>query len=325
MTKTVKALLYAMLLASCSFAAVAAQAASYPSKPITVIVPFPPGAGVDIVTRLVTTKLSAALNQPFVIANRSGAGGTVGAAEAARAAPDGYTLLAAPSSIAVSQSLYKNLSFNLDKDFRAVGLMASVPFILVTNPKVPATSVKELIQLAKEKPDTLTFASTGNGSSPHLSAEMFQMDADIKLRHIPYRGSSPAMNDLTGGLVDMMFANALSVLPQIQSGRLRALAITSATPNPNVPGVPTMQEAGVAGYESETWFSLLAPAATPAPIVEQLNAELNRAMQLPDVQKTLASQAATARSGTPAEIDAYIKHETERFAKLIKASGTHIE
>lgn len=325
MTTTIKALLHASLLSFCAATGLAAQAQTYPSKPVTVIVPFPPGAGVDIVTRLVMAKLATTLNQPFVIENRSGAGGNVGAAEAARAAPDGYTLLATPSSIAVSQTLYKNLPFSLEKDFRAVGMMASVPFILAVNPGVPAKSVADLVDLAKAKPDTLTFASTGNGSSPHLTAEMFKMDAKISLRHVPYRGSGPAMNDLMSGQVDMMFANALSVLPQIQSGRLRALAITSTAANPSVPGVPTMQQAGVAGFESETWFALLAPADTPAPVVERLNAELNRVMKMPDVQQTLAAQAATARSGTPAEVDAYIKKETARFAEIIKVSGTHIE
>jgi tripartite-type tricarboxylate transporter receptor subunit TctC len=322
-------LLRVALLSLCATTGMAAQAQTqaqtYPTQPVHVIVPFPPGAGVDIVTRLVMAKLSVALGQPFIVENRSGAGGNVGAAEAARAAPDGYTLLAAPSSIAVSQSLYKNLSFNVAKDFKAVALLASVPFILVVNAKVPATSVTELIALAKSKPGSLTFGSTGNGSSPHLTAEMFKMGAQVDLRHVPYRGSAPALNDLMSGQIDMMFANALSVLPQVQAGRLKALAITSAEPNASAPGVPTMIQAGLPGFESETWFALLAPTGTPAPIIDRLNAEVTRIMQLPDVQKTLALQGATTRSGTPAQIDAYVKSEIEKFSKIVEASGTKID
>lgn len=319
------ALLYIALLSFGATMGMAAHAQTYPTKPVSIIVPFPPGAGVDIVTRLVAAKLAGQMGQPFIIQNRSGAGGNVGASEAARAAPDGYTLLAAPSSIAVSQSLYKNLPFNMAKDFKAIGLMASVPFILVTNSSVPAKSVSELIALAKAKPGDLTFGSTGNGSSPHLTAEMFKMQAKVDVRHVPYRGSATAMNDLMSGQISMMFANALSVLPQVQSGRLRALAITSAMPNASVPNVPTMAQAGLPGFESVTWFALLAPTGTPTAIIDRLNTEMARVMQLPDVQQTLAAQGATTHSGTPGEINAYINSEIDRFAKIVEASGTHID
>jgi tripartite-type tricarboxylate transporter receptor subunit TctC len=305
--------------------AAASQAAGYPTQPIHVVVPFPPGAGVDIVTRLVTAKLSAALGQQFVVENRSGAGGTVGAGAAARAAADGYTLLAAPSSIAVSQSLYKNLPFDVEKDFRAVGMMATVPFILVVNPKVPVKTVAELTALAKSKPDTLTFASTGNGSSPHLTAEMYAHDVGIKLRHVPYRGSSPAMTDLMSGEVDMMFANALSVLPQIKSGQLRPLAITSADPDPDLPGVPTMQAAGVKGFEAGTWFSLLAPAKTPDDVIATLSKALTDALKSPDVRQKLHQQGASVKIATPAQADSFIHSEIGKFAEIVKISGTHID
>ncbi|OZI33856.1 hypothetical protein CAL29_09735 [Bordetella genomosp. 10] len=302
-----------------------AHADDYPARPVRVIVPFPPGAGVDIVTRLVAAKLTTELGQTFVVENRSGAGGNVGAGEAARTAPDGYTLLAAPSSIAISQSLYRNLPFKVDKDFRSVALMASVPFILVVNPKVPAANVSELIALAKARPDTLTYASTGNGSSPQLTAEMFASDTGIRLRHVPYRGSAPAMTDLMSGRVDMMFANALSVLPQVRSGQLRALAITSAQPDPDSPELPTMRQAGVAGFESNTWFVLMVPSGTPDAIVDTLNRAVAKVMQLPDVRNTLRLQGATAGQGTPAEVDAYVKREIDKSAAIVKAAHIHID
>jgi tripartite-type tricarboxylate transporter receptor subunit TctC len=280
-------------LSSC-FPWLHAFADNYPVKPIKILVPFPPGAGVDIVTRLIANKLSLAMGQQFIIENRSGAGGNVGAAEAARAMPDGYTLLAAPSSIALSQSLFKNLPFNVEKDFRAVGLMASVPFVLVINPAIPAKSLPELITLAKSQAGELTYASTGNGSSPQLTAEMFKLQAQIDIRHVPYRGSAPALTDLISGQVTMMFANALSVLPYIQSGRLRALAITSLQMNASLPDIPTMTRAGLSGFESETWFVLLAPSGTPSDIIQSLNTKLVDVSQQVDTQNNLSKQASSS-------------------------------
>jgi tripartite-type tricarboxylate transporter receptor subunit TctC len=325
MTTRIAAMLRAALCLAALACGATAQAAGYPSQPIHVIVPFPPGAGVDIVTRLVAAKLSISLGQQFIVENRSGAGGNVGAGAVARTAADGYTLLAAPSSIAISQSLYTNLPFQVEKDFRAVGMMASVPFILVVNPKVPANTVAELTALAKSKPGNLTFASTGNGSAPHLTAEMYAYGAQLKLRHVPYRGSSPAMTDLMSGEVDMMFANALSVLPQVQSGRLRALAITSARQDPDMPNVPTMQQAGVKDFDTGTWFSLLAPAHTPDDVIGTLNRALNDALKSPDVQHALRQQGASIQPGTPAQADAFIHTEIDKFAKIIQVSGTHID
>jgi tripartite-type tricarboxylate transporter receptor subunit TctC len=314
----------ALCVAAMAFGGVA-QAAGYPTQPVHVVVPFPPGAGVDIVTRLIAAKLSTSLGQQFIVENRSGAGGNIGAGAVARSAADGYTLLAAPSSIAVSQSLYSNLPFEVEKDFRAVGMMASVPFILVVNPKVPVKTVAELTALAKAKPGDLTFASTGNGSSPHLTAEMYAHDAGVKLRHVPYRGSSPAMTDLMSGEVDMMFANALSVLPQVKSGNLHALAITSARQDPDLPDVPTMQQAGVKDFDTGTWFAILAPAHTPDEAVATLNSALNDALKSPDVQQALRRQGATVQPGTPAQADAFIRSEIGKFARIVKISGTHID
>jgi tripartite-type tricarboxylate transporter receptor subunit TctC len=321
----IAAVLRVALCAALLGVASAPHAAGYPTQPIHVVVPFPPGAGVDIVTRLVTAKLSVEMGQQFIVENRSGAGGNVGAGTVARAAPDGYTLLAAPSSIAISQTLYTNLPFNVAKDFRAVAMMASVPFILVVNPKLPAQNVAQLVALAQAKPSSLTFASTGNGSAPHLSAEMFASATGVKLRHVPYRGSAPAMNDLMAGEVDMMFANALSVLPQVQAGRLRALAITSAQPDPDMPAIPTMQQAGVAGFETGTWFSLLAPAGTSDHIVQRLNRGVNKVLGTAEVQRALRQQGATAQTSTPAQADDFVRAEIGKFAQIIQASGTHID
>ena len=302
-----------------------AIAQGYPTKPVKIIVPFPPGAGVDIVTRMVATKLSLSVGQQFIIENRSGAGGNIGAAEVARAVPDGYTLLAAPSSIALSQSLYKNLSFNVEKDFKAVGLMASVPFVLVVNPTVPAKSLSELIALAKSKPGILTYASTGNGSSPQLTAEMFKAQAQIDIQHVPYRGSAPALNDLMAGQVTMMFANALSVLPHIQSGSLRAIAVTGLQSNASLPEIPTMSKAGLPNFESETWFALLTPTGTPNNIIQTLNAKLVEITQQADTQSNLMKQGATPKTGSPTQVDAFLKSEIEKYGKIIKNSGIQID
>ena len=318
-------IIIATFLVLSSLMALDVKAQSYPTRPVKILVPFPPGAGVDIVARLIGNKLSTATGQQFIIENRSGAGGNVGAAEAARATPDGYTLLAAPSSIALSQSLFKNLPFIVEKDFRAVGLMASVPFVLVVNPAVPAKSLSELIALAKSQPDVLTYASTGNGSSPQLTAEMFKLQAKIDIRHVPYRGSAPALTDLISGQVTMMFANALSVLPHIQSGSLRALAVTGLQTNASLPDIPTMSKAGLPGFESETWFILLAPAGTPNDIIQSLNAKLVDVSQQTDTQNNLSKQGATPRMGSASQADAFLKKEIDKFSKIIKNSGIQID
>jgi len=293
-------------------------------EPVRVIVPFPPGAGVDIVTRLIMSKLSVVTGQNFFIDNRSGARGTIGAAGAARAQPDGYTLLAAPSSLATSESLYRNLSFKLEKDFSGIAMLASVPFILVTNPKVPANSVAELIALAKAKPNTLTFASTGNGSAPHIAAEQFEIQAHIAMIHVPYRGTAPAMQDLIAGRVNLMFANAVSVLPQIKAGLLKGLAVSSAQRSDSVPDLPTVAQAGLPGYESNTWFALVAPRGTPATIIARLNAAVAKVLQMPDVQQMLRAQGATTRAATPQQVDAYMSSQVKLFADVVKRANITI-
>jgi len=302
-----------------------ANAQSYPTKPVRVIVPFPPGAGADITTRLFAPRLSEALGQAVVVENRAGAAGNIGAEVVARAAPDGYTLLTAPASIAISQTLYKKLSFDLLRDFQAVSMLASVPFLLVVHPSLPVKNVKDLIALAKARPGQLNYASTGNGSSPHLTAEMLKMQARIDAVHVPYKGTPLAVTDLLTGQVSFMFANALSMLPHVNSGRLHALGVTSAKRNAATPQLPTMAESGLPGFESGTWYALLAPAGTPREVVARLSAEIGKLTQHPDIRKKLVAQGAEALTMTPGETAAYIKSEVAKWGKVVEASGAKVE
>jgi tripartite-type tricarboxylate transporter receptor subunit TctC len=323
------AALRAAALAAAAMAALlpapAALAQKYPDKPVHVIVPFPPGAGVDIVTRLVGAKLTTQTGQQFIMENKGGAAGNLGAEYVARATPDGYTILAAASSITASKSLYQNLTYDLEKDFVPVAMMASVPFLLVVNPKVPVHSVQELIAYAKAHPGQLTFASTGNGSSPHLTTELFETQAGVKMLHVPYKGSGPALTDLISGQVQVMFANMLSVLPAVKAGRLRALAVTSSARSSAAPDVPTVAESGVPGFESSTWFALMAPTGTPPAVIQQLNAETAKAVQAPQVVEALHQQGAEPGQGTPAQVAAYVKGEIHKWNDVVQQSGAKIE
>jgi tripartite-type tricarboxylate transporter receptor subunit TctC len=315
-----------LLLPACiALAAAHAGAQSYPVKPVRVIVPFPPGSGADITTRLVAPRLSETLGQQLVVENRAGAAGNVGAEVAARAAPDGYTLLTAPASIAISQTLYKKLPFDLVRDFQPVAMLASVPFLLVVHPSLPAKNVKELVALAKSRPGQINYASTGSGSSPHLTAEMLKMETRIDVVHVPYKGTPLAVTDLLTGQVSFMFANALSVLPQVSAGRLRALGITSAKRSATTPQVPTMAESGMPGFESGTWYALLAPSGTPREVVTRLSGDVARLTQNADLREKLAAQGAEALTMTPEQTGAYIKREIAKWGKVVRASGATVE
>ena len=302
-----------------------AGAQSYPSKPVRVIVPFPPGAGVDIVTRIFTPKLAEALGQQFIVDNRSGAAGHIGAELAARAAPDGYTLLLAPSSIVIGRTLYPKLAYNIEKDLDPITQVAAAPFVLVVHPSLPVRNVKELIALAKSKPGQLFYASTGNGGSPHLAMEVFRMQAKINVVHVPYKGTPPAVTDLIAGQVSLMFANTLSVLPFVQSGRLRALALSSAKRSAAVPELPTVAESGIPGFDVSTWFGLFAPAGTPREIINRLNGEVRRIGQMPNIRELLRSQGADPLSTTPEEFRAFIRVELVKWAKAVRAAGVRTE
>jgi tripartite-type tricarboxylate transporter receptor subunit TctC len=311
----------ALLSAVLAFLAAQAPAQSYPVKPVRVLVGFPPGAGVDITTRLFMPELARTFGQQFVVDNRPGAAGNVAAEIAAKLPPDGYSLLSASAPIVMSQALYSKPNFNLERDFDPIGMMASAPFILVVHPSLPARSLKEFIALARSKPGQMSFASTGSGSTPHLSMEMLKSQAGINLVHIPYKGTPQAVIDLLSGQVQAMFANTLSVLPQVKAGRLRALAISSAKRSAAAPELPTVAESGMPGYESGTWFALLAPAGTPRDIVNRLNAELGKIVATAEMKAKLLDQGADPVTMTPEQIRAFVKSELAKWTKVVKTVG----
>lgn len=310
-----------MAVSAMAMAVAVAVAQDYPNRPVRVVVGFPPGSGVDIMNRIVAVGLSRSTGQTFFVENKPGASGSIAYSTVANSPPDGYTLVAASDIIASGPALHKDLPFNAEKEFRGVALVASVPFVLVTSPDVPAKTLNELIALAKSKPGALAVASTGNGSQPHLQAATLMKQAGIDFIHIPYKGSGAAINDLVAGRVHVMFANILSVAPHVRSGKLRAIAITSAQRSPQMPNVPTMIEAGAKNFTWTTWFGLAAPKATPQTVVDKLNAEVGRMLKSPEMQKTLTEQGATALGGSPAEMDAFIAAETKRYQEVVKASS----
>ena len=311
----------ALLICCFALPGVPAGAQNYPVKPVRVVAGFPPGAGVDIMTRLVMPKLGEALGQQFIVDNRAGAAGNIAAELVSKASPDGYTLLAASAPITMSQALYKRLNYNLERDFEPVGLMASAPFVLVVHPSLPVKSVKEFIALAKAHPGQLYYASSGNGSTPHLSMEMFKSAAGIKLVHVPYRGSPQAVIDILSGQVQAMFANTLSVLPQVRAGRLRALAISSAKRSGSAPGLPTVAESGMSGYEAATWFALFAPAGTARDIINRLNGEMVRIIATADMKAAILAQGADPVTGTPEQVRAFVRSEVDKWGKVVRAVG----
>ncbi len=295
-----------------------AQTTPWPTKPVTVIVPFAAGGGTDIGTRIVAQRLSQLWGQSVVVDNRGGAGGNVGLELASRAKPDGYTLLTGNvGTQSINPTLYKKLSYNPDTAFTPIGLFAELPFVLAVTPTLPAKNVKELVALAKSRPGQLTYASSGNGGSPHLSAETFKIATGTHILHIPYRGGGPAMIDLISGNVDMIFVSVLETSAHIKAGKLRALAISSKSRVPALPDVPTLEEAGVTGAESGSWIGLLAPADTPKDIVEKISKDLQQVLAMPDVQQQLIAQGALAKGGTPAEFAQLIASDRKRYAKII--------
>ena len=312
--------LFFCALFSCS---VAAQ--PYPTRPVRVIVTFPPGAGSDITPRIVTAKLAETLGRAFVVDNRAGAAGNIGVETAAHAAPDGYTLLAVTAAAAISQSAYSRISFDLSRDFAPIAMMASAPFVLAVNPAIPAKSLKELIDLAKAKPGHYSYATPGTGSSPHLAAELLKLELGIDLLHVPYKGTVPAVADVIAGNVSMALANTLVALPHVKTGRLRGVAITSARRSAMAPELPTIAEQGVRGFESGTWYGLLSPRGTPREIVTRLNRETVRIVQLPDVREKLAAQGAEPLTGTPEEAGEFIRREVARWAKVVKAANIRLD
>jgi tripartite-type tricarboxylate transporter receptor subunit TctC len=315
-------LVFFLLNAACGF--VHAQDA-YPSKPIRLILPFPPGGGTDILGRLVAERLGARLGQPVVIDNRGGAGGNLGAEAAAHSAPDGYTLLLAATTLAISPSLYKKLAYDPVKDLAPIGLVATVPNVMITHPSVPAKTLQEFIALAKTRPGELNFGSGGNGTSNHLGGELFNMVAGVKLVHIPYKGVNLAMNDAMAGNIQLVVIGIPAAAPQIKSGKLRALAVIAPQRSAALPDVPTVAEAGLTNFDVTTWYGLLAPAATPRPIIARLNAELVRVMQAPDLKERLAGMGTDPLTSTPEEFGAYIGQEIAKWGEVVRKAGLREE
>jgi len=305
--------------------ATSALAQGYPAKPAKVVVPYPPGGPTDIVARVVSQKLSEQMGQQFVVENRPGAGGNIGAEAVAKSPADGYTLLVATTAHAINPSLFKSLGYNLTKDFAPVSQLTSGPLVIVANPSLPAKSVQELIALAKAKPGTLNYASSGNGQSTHLSAELFATMAGIKMNHIPYKGSAPALTDVMGGQASLMFDTMLSAMPQVKNGKLKAIAVTSASRSPAAPDVPTVAESGLPGYEAIAWNGLLVPAATPADVVAKLNAELKKALDAPDVKDRFSAQGFGAAWNTREAFAKFIQSELDKWAKVVKVSGATLD
>jgi len=316
-------IVFAFLVAS--LAAAAAQAQTWPSKPVRYIVPFPPAGATDITARIMADKISGPLGQSVVVENRPGAAGNVGTEFVAKSAPDGYTILQLTVAQSISATLYAKLNYDLEKDLAPAAMVALVPNVMIVNPSVPARSVAEFIALAKAKPGKINFASSGSGTSIHMSAEMFKMLTGVDIVHIPYKGSGPALADLLGGQVDVMFDNLTSSIGHIRGGKLRALAVTTVTRYPELPELPTMQEAGVPGYEATAWFGIVVPKGTPQEVVMRINAEVNKALAHADVKEKLAQQGALARSWTPEEFGSFIHNEVVKWAKVVKASGAKVE
>jgi tripartite-type tricarboxylate transporter receptor subunit TctC len=321
MIRTVLSPLTGLFFAICAGAVGPAAAQNYPARPITLVVPYPAGGGNDVLARLVAAKMSVTLGQPIVIENRGGAGSTIGTRDVARATPDGYTLLIATSSLAINPQLYPETAYDPVKDFAPIGLIAKSPNLVLVNPAVPAKSIAELIALAKREPGKIDFASTGIGTSTHLSAMLFATTAGIKINPVPYKGVAPALTDLIGGQVPLMFCPMASAVGFVQAGTVRALAVTGAERSPSFPDLPTVAEAGVPGYAAELHYGLLAPGGTPRAIVMKLNAALNAALAEDDIKSRLHADGAEPLPSTPEAYAADIASEEAKYSAIVKKSG----
>jgi tripartite-type tricarboxylate transporter receptor subunit TctC len=303
-----------------------AAAQAYPSKPIRLICPFPPGGAVDIASRATANELTKILHQSVVVENKPGAGGNLGGAEAARSAPDGYTIFMTTSGIqAINPALYAKMPFDPNKDLAPVAPLVSLNNVLVVHPSVPAKSVKDIIELAKKQPGKWTYASSGNGTSIHMSGAMFTQLTGTDILHIPYKGSAPAVTDLLAGQVNMMFDNIPSSLPHIKAGKLRALATTGAKRDPALPDLPTIAEAGVPGYESGVWFGLTVPAGTPKEVIAKLNAAAVQATKQPEFEKRMKELGYNIIPGSPEDMARMNQAELKRWTPIVKASGAKVD
>ena len=319
--KTLLALLAAALVALPQYA----PAQAFPAKPIRLVVTYPPGGGADLMARLVAPKMAEALGQPVVVENKPGGGGTLGAAEVARAPADGHTLMLDAFNHAANPALYANLPYDPAKAFLPLAVLVQFPNVLVVHPAFAAADVKELIAAAKAKPGTIAFASSGNGSAQHLSGELFRQRAGIDIIHVPYKGGGPALNDVIGGQVPMFFANMASGLPHVKGGKLRALAITGGKRSPALPDVPTMAEAGVPGYEVHEWNAIFAPAGTPPAVVAKLAEAISRAAQSREFRERVASLGGEPAGYGPADAQRFVRAQTELWSAVVKAGNIKVE
>ena len=305
-----------------AFCAAAHAQDDYPNRPVRIIVPFAPGGSTDVVARVLADKLGAELKQSFIVENRAGAGGNIGADVVAKSPPDGYMLLMGTTGVlAINRYLYKDMSFDPDRDLAPVSYTSLITNILVVNPQVPVKTVPELLALARAKPGALTFASSGAGSSTHLSAELFKSMAGVDILHVPYKGSSQALIDVMAGQVTMLFDNAPSSIPFIEQGKLRAIAVTSTKRLPNLPDVPTIDEAGVKGYESLSWSGIMAPAGTPRRVIDRLNAAIEKILRDPEVKQRFAGLGVEPVGGPPEAFARHIRAESEKWSRVVKTAN----
>jgi tripartite-type tricarboxylate transporter receptor subunit TctC len=304
----------------------AAFGQTWPAKPVTIVVPWPPGGPSDIAARPMAKALTENLKQPFIVDNRGGAGGNIGTALVAKSAPDGYTLLITSSApIVINPSLYKSMPFDPGKDLAPVTNLIRVPLVLAAHPSVPAKNLQELIAYVKSQQGKVQYASAGNGTPQHLTGELFKTTAKLDMVHVPYKGSAPAITDLIGGHVPLMFDSMIAILPHIKSGKVKIIAITSAKRSPQLPDVPTFDEAGLKGFESYAWYGFFAPAATPKDVIAKLNSEALKIMKQPDYQKILTDTGSDFVGESPERFGAFIKTETAKWAKVVKESGATLD
>jgi tripartite-type tricarboxylate transporter receptor subunit TctC len=316
----------ATLAGACAVMTFGATAqAAYPDKPVRIVVGFSAGGTTDVIARIMAKELTEATGQSFVVENKPGAGSNIGTEYVARSPADGYTLYFVAVTSAINQTLYPKVNFDLNKDFAPIALAAKVPNVLVVNPSVPVKSVKELVDYAKAHPGKLNFASSGSGTSIHLAGELFKQQAGVDVMHVPYKGSGPALTDLIGGQVQFMFDNMPSSWPHVQSGKLRALAVTTKERSASAPDLPTMAESGFPKFDVSSWFGLIAPAKTPPEVIEKLNAIMEKALDKPEVKRSYDQLGAVAVKTTPAEFGQFIKSEVEQWSVVVKASGATVD
>jgi tripartite-type tricarboxylate transporter receptor subunit TctC len=318
-------------LALCASAAVLpgvamhAAGQTYPTKAVRVVIPWPPGGSNDVVGRLVLQKMSEVLGQQFIVDNRPGAAGSIGSDVVAKAPPDGYTLMIHSTTHVGNAHLYKNLPYDTLKDFTGVAMMTEQPGVLTVHPSLPVKTTKEFVAFAKSRPGQILYSSSGNGSAPHLQMALLASMADIKLVHVPYKGGAPQVNALLAGETQASFATIGTVVAFIRAGKLRPLGVGSSKPTKALPGVPTISESGVPGYEMSPWIAMFAPAGTPKAIIDKLNAEVNKALSLPDIEQKLDSQGLAPWTSTPAEMNARLKADYDKYGKLIKLTGAKVD